>query len=91
MGCYDLIVGNFVCPYCGRVERVVLDQTKEFGCNFKDLGLGDLCSNYIDNETQIKDRHVCCYCKERYSYSVEFSCGIMAAIHITDEVFDKNI
>ena len=40
MGCYDMVVGNFVCPYCDNVDRIVLEQTKAGDCNFTDYGLG---------------------------------------------------
>jgi len=36
MGCYDMVIGNFVCPYCNNVERVVLEQTKSRACQFDD-------------------------------------------------------
>lgn len=89
MGCYDMIVGSFVCPYCGDVDRVVLDQTKEFECTFKNLGLGDLCSNYMpDQDIQAGD-HRCQKCKNEYGYSVKFTYGRMSSIFITDKAFNS--
>ena len=43
MGCYDMIVADCVCPYCGNIDQIILNQTKEFDCTFRNLSLGDLC------------------------------------------------
>jgi len=49
MGCYDMVVGNFVCPYCDNVERIVLEQTKAGECKFTDYGLWirGMCSRIL--------------------------------------------
>jgi hypothetical protein len=89
MGCYDMVVGNFVCPYCNNVERIVLDQTKAGECNFTDYGLGECAPGFYDDFSD-KGNHNCEKCKRKYNYTVTFQSGIMTSINILDKVFNKN-
>lgn len=41
MGCYDVIVGNFVCPYCNTVERIVLIKSKQGNVFLEIMGWGN--------------------------------------------------
>ena len=83
-----MVVGNFVCPYCDNVERIVLEQTKSGACQFDDYGLGErapgFCSDYID-----ASNHTCEKCKKEYAYKVTYESGIMTSITIKDRIFDK--
>ena len=88
MGCYDMIVGNFVCPYCDNVERVMLEQTKAGECNFTDYGLGECAPGYYDDSVD-SGSHNCEKCKREYGYTVTFQSGIMTSINIRDKVFNK--
>jgi DNA polymerase II small subunit/DNA polymerase delta subunit B len=91
MGCYDMIVANCVCPYCGKVDRIVLDQTKDFSCTFRDLSLGDLCvdSYYAKDFCTDTGDHECEACKKTYGYAVDFQQGFMTKIEVIDKIFNK--
>ena len=88
MGCYDMVVGNFVCPYCDNVERIVLEQTKAGECNFTDYGLGE-CAPGFYNDYVDKGNRKCGTCKKDYDYSVKYESGFMTSIKITDTMFNK--
>jgi len=88
MGCYDMVVGNFVCPYCNTVERIVLDQTKAGECNFTDYGLGEQAPGFYDDSVET-DKRRCSMCKREYKYDVTFKSGVMTSIKIKDTVFDE--
>ena len=88
MGCYDMIVGDFVCPYCNTVERIVLDQTKAGKCIFKDLTLGDYIPGLYE-DCKDKGQHTCKNCNRTYSYEVDYGNKTMYSIKIFDKVFNK--
>lgn len=88
MGCYDMVVGNFVCPYCDNVERIVLEQTKAGACNFTDYGLGEQAPGFHDDSVE-SDKRKCGICKREYKYDVTFESGVMKSIKIKDTVFGE--
>ena len=87
MGCYDMVVGNFVCPYCNTVERVVLEQTKSGACQFDDYGLGECAPGFYSNNVD-KGNRSCGKCKIEYDYKVTYESGVMTSIKIKDKIFD---
>ena len=91
MGCYDMIVANTVCPYCGKIDRIMLDQTKDFDCSFRDLSLGDLCfdPDYSGSFGSNCGEHECESCKNTYKYAVGFENGVMTDIEVIDEIFNQ--
>ena len=90
MGCYDMIVANCVCPYCGKIDRIMLDQTKDFDCTFRNLSLGDLCfdPHYSGSFGNNCGEHECESCKNTYGYAVGFDEGVMTSIDIIDKIFN---
>lgn len=89
MGCYDMVVGHFVCPYCGEVQRVVLDQTKSGECNFKDFGLEDCLPGYYEDNIW-KGEYTCNKCNNTFRYEVGIQNGCMTYIKIIDTVFNES-
>lgn len=88
MGCYDMVIGNFVCPYCDHVERIVLEQTKSGACDFTDYGLGECAPGFYMDSVDASN-HTCEKCKNEYAYKVTYDSGFMTSINIKDKLFDK--